>query len=518
MDDKTPASIVGWKSWVLLGLAVLAIGLYLIATTVLIAEDGIPYIRRAQQCTSDIGRAFQIPGIGYPFLISVVHSLFYPDSTLAIGWIISAQGTTLGCRFAALLLLYGIARRWIGRRQSFMAMLALAFLPYPARFGSDTMRDWPFLVFLIAGMGSLWVGCRNRRLEWFVIAGCLSGMGYLFRVEGAQVVLLGLIALGVEWFARFTDQSRRRLALAGVFLLAGFYVGGGWQMTLRGKILPDKLRFGRIQTTHEPASERIVARPEPGPVLAAIDPAPRWNSKAFVKTPWVLLRQTAECMSPHMLAIAWIGLVTAWRRMSGRSTARFWIGLWGGFQIVMLIYLYSTYGYMSRRHVLPIVVALCLFLPEGFEYVARCILGTSGVASNPVGFRRMVWILLAAGMAINVPKLASPLREDKRGYRLASRWLAENTPEGTKVLVDDARIAFYADRPYLIRPSKTSVSQRYPYLVSRKSRDAGNPQVRKRGVAEPVYSAPLNSRSQDEVVVYRILRPPFRKPPPQKGP
>lgn len=517
MDEKTPFSIVGWKSWVLLGLAVLVVGLYLIGTTVLIAEDGIPYIRRAQLCTSDIGRAFLTPGIGYPFLISVIHSLFYPESSATIGWIYSAQGTTLGCRFAALLLLYGIAQRWIGRRRSFMAVLALVFLPYPARFGADTMRDWPFLVFLVAGMGSLLAGCQNRRLGWFVIAGCLSGMGYLIRVEGAQVVLLGLIALGVEWFVRSTDQSRCRLALAGVFLLAGFYIGGGWQMTLRGKILPEKLRFGRVQATHEAASERSVAWPEPGPVLAAIDPAPRWDSKAFVKTPWVLLRQTAECMSPHMLAIALIGLVAAWRRMSGRSTARFWIGLWGGFQIVMLIYLYSTCGYMSRRHVLPMVVALCLFLPEGFEYVARRILGTSGAASNPVRFGRMVWILLAAGMAINVPKLASPLREDKRGYRQASQWLAENTPKGTKVLVEDARIAFYAERPYLIRPSQTSVSPRYPYLVMRKNRDAGNPQVRKRGVAEPVYSTPLNSRSQDEVVVYRILRPPFRKPPPQKG-
>lgn len=254
------------------------------------------------------------------------------------------------------------------------------------------------------------------------------------------------------------------------------------------------------------------------PVLASIDPNAGWNSRAFVKTPWILVKQTAECMSPHMLAIGLIGLISAWRRTSTASQTRFWIGLWGGFQIVMLIFLYSTFGYMSRRHVLPIVAALCLFLPEGLEILARRIYGTFDSRSNSGGGRRMAWILLALGMAINVPKLVSPLREDKWGYRQASQWLSENTPEGTRVLVDEARVAFYANRPYLMRHSFPSVSPRYSYLVLRKNRGAGDPQVRGRARIQPVYGVPLNSRSQDRVVVYQILRPPFRKSPSSKIP
>jgi len=513
MDNTDPHPTFPWIHCLILGLVGLAVGLYLIGTTVLIAADGIQYILRAQQFATDTDRTIRISGVGYPILISAIHCLVMPNSTTALGWAYAAQGTALACRIGACLLLYGMARQWIGPARSFMAVLVPLLLPYPARFGADAMRDWPHLLFLIAGMGSLLAGCRRKRLGWFALAGCLSGVGYLIRVEGAQVVLLGLIALGVEWFVRSTQQPRRRIVVASALLLAGFFVGGGWQMALQGWVLPEKLRFGEAKAEVRADFPRIVTWPEPAPLLAKIGPPPQWDLTAFLRTPWMVLKQTAECMSPHGMVVGLIGFVAAWRRMRDRLPARFWIGLWGGFQILMLIYLYSTYGYMSRRHVLPIVVSLCLFIPEGLEILARRISGKPGMASNPAGAERMAWILLAVGMAINLPKLATPLREDKRGYRQASQWLAEHTPEGTKVLVDDVRAGFYADRPYGILVSQPPITARYPYVVLRQSRDSDPPEVRGGRNAKGVYSTAMNSRSEERVVVYRIVRPPSGRAP-----
>src|SRR5512145_2515827 len=140
------------------------------------------------------------------------------------------------------------------------------------------MRDWPSLLFLIAWMGGLLAGCRTKRLGWFALAGCLSGLGYLIRVEGAQVVLLGLIALGVECFVRSTQQPRRRIVMAGALLLAGFFVGGGWQMALQGQVLPQKMRFGEVITKTRTAP--LWAPDADEPVTVTVSHAPRWNFTA----------------------------------------------------------------------------------------------------------------------------------------------------------------------------------------------------------------------------------------------
>ncbi len=504
MDDKYSHWTLGGKSPLLLAFVGLAVGLYLIATTFLIAPDGIQYIRRAHQFATDTDGVIRISGIGYPFLISVVHFLFFPDSTTAIGWAYAAQGTALACRIGACLLLYGIARQWIGASRSFMAVLALLLLPYPARFGADAMRDWPYLLFLIAGMGALLAGCRNKQLGWFAVAGCLSGMAYLVRVEGTQVVLLGLIAFGVEWFVRSTQQPRKRIVIAGALLLGGFFVGGGWHMALQGRVLPEKLRFGQPKAEVKVDSPRIVTWPEPTSLLAKISPPPQWDFTAFVRTPWIVLKQTAECMSPHMMVVGLIGLAAAWRRMRDRLSVRFWIGLWGGFQVLMLIYLYSTYGYMSRRHVLPIVVALCLFVPEGLEILARRIGGRPGVESNPAGVIRMAWILLGVGMAINLPKLATPLREDKRAYRQASQWLAAHTLPDTNVLVDDPRIGFYSDRPYGLYTEKMKIPIRSGFWATIRPDRAFEVSAKKGVFLQKLFSC--GSENAESVAVFAIHR------------
>jgi 4-amino-4-deoxy-L-arabinose transferase-like glycosyltransferase len=95
----------------------------------------------------------------------------------------------------ALIPLYFLGRLFVGPRQGFFAILILVFLPYPAEFGSDVIRDWPHILFLATGFLLLVLG--GRRGKWWLLGfvGLAAGMGYMIRPECAQLVVYGLLWL-----------------------------------------------------------------------------------------------------------------------------------------------------------------------------------------------------------------------------------------------------------------------------------------------------------------------------------
>ncbi|MFB0556019.1 MAG: hypothetical protein ACETWQ_22165 [Phycisphaerae bacterium] len=123
------------------------LGVYLIATTVLIAKDGVYYIERAQKLSSDPVGIIKSHPPGYPFLIFAAHKFvtLFTDNSSVFTWIYTAQSVTLLCRLIALIPLYFIGKFFVGSKITFWATLILIILPYPAEFGSDALRDWPHL-------------------------------------------------------------------------------------------------------------------------------------------------------------------------------------------------------------------------------------------------------------------------------------------------------------------------------------------------------------------------------------
>ena len=90
--DKEAPRLLGKQNLIhitVLSAIALVIGIYLIATTVLIAKDGVFYIERAQQLPKDPISVIKAHPPGYPFLIFVAHkfiSLFSNGSSVQI-WI-----------------------------------------------------------------------------------------------------------------------------------------------------------------------------------------------------------------------------------------------------------------------------------------------------------------------------------------------------------------------------------------------------------------------------------------------
>jgi len=59
-------------------------------------------------------------------------------------------------------------------------------------------------------------------------------------------------------------------------------------------------------------------------------------------------------------------------------------------------------------------------------------------------------VLLLIGVSICIPKLLTPIRAEKQGYREAAEWLKGNTDSAATIAVPDKRISFYAERKGLV--------------------------------------------------------------------
>ena len=225
---------------VLLGVA-LVVGVYLIATSVLICRDGVFYVGQAQELARDPRGAAQRYPAGYCFLLLAGHEVAsaFVESDSAVLWAASSQAVTLLCRLGAVVFLYLLGRFLVGGRRSFWAVLILIVLPYPAQWGSNVLREWPFVLFLAAGFWLLLRALREQRWWLFALVGLVAGLGYWIRPMSGQLILYGLLGLAV---AAFREQPRRRLVLPGtaLLLLLSFALPVAAQVLWTGKALPDR--------------------------------------------------------------------------------------------------------------------------------------------------------------------------------------------------------------------------------------------------------------------------------------
>ncbi len=300
MDDKRLSKSDVLRLGILAGLSLL-LGVYLILTTPVIAPDGVFYIEQARKLFVDpLGVVRRYPP-GYPFLLWAGHGAarLFTDHDSALLWAYSAQGMTLLCRTLALVPLYFLGRLLVGARHSFWALVILLLLPHPAHYGSDVLREWPYVLFLSLGFwllycaltsegqvsdsggnarvppsnlfdGACSAGSIGRHaqskfergthesiiqggrsaLGTFACAGLAAGLGYLIRPECQQLVIYGVLglfqlALAERW-SGMRDERRvardlRRFG-TGLALIAAFAVPAGAYVRVMGTVVPQQLR------------------------------------------------------------------------------------------------------------------------------------------------------------------------------------------------------------------------------------------------------------------------------------
>ncbi|MBN2272119.1 MAG: glycosyltransferase family 39 protein [Sedimentisphaerales bacterium] len=441
----------------------LVIGAYLVATTVMIAEDGVSYITRAQQCAKDPIAVIKSGSPGYPILIFMGHKLngLFNSSSSAQAWAYTAQCVALFCRVLALVPLYYIGKLLVGGRKSFWAIVILIALPYPAAFGSDTLRDWPHILFLSASFLFLIWGARFGKWWMFAAAGMTAGLGHTMRPECAQVVIYGILWMLVRLFVPGASTRRLQTALLTLVLLAGFAVPAGFYMKAKGRIIPEKLE--RVISA-APAWESSGAKNGAFDGAAAVQTA---GVPVDVLKALCLLGANIGDNLMYFFAVPLaIGLHRHFRKLRRiLLTERLFVFILVVLYVVMMTMLCSYYGYISRRHCLPMVVLTIFYIPVGLRIIARQLCRMNCKSASTAHIQRQRWflMLLAVGLAICIAKFAriTPLRSDKQSYREVAEWLRKNTsPEDIIAISHLApRIGFYAERTTrLIQTNASTIS------------------------------------------------------------
>ena len=488
-----------------------ALGVYLVTTTVLISKDGTTYIGLAERFSSEplnvvksrcAGYPKEVP-FGYPFLIFAAHKVgtwFGVDSS-APAWACSAQSATLLCRVLALIPLYFIGKLLVGSTKSFWAILILIALPYPTQFGSDALRDWPHILFLTAGFLFLLWGAQRGKGWMFGAAGLAAGLGYFIRAECAQLVIYGVS--WILWRLVRPKQNINRCTLLGAtaLLLLGFGVSAGPVMVLKGEILPEKLKQYIRTFTLEDAQKNHETQMNTTNVIWTASSLPIETLRAAGKLAGGISDNLLYYFVPALI----IGIYTrARQRPQTSDIERFFVPAFVVLNVLMMTMLYHRWGYMSRRHSLPLIAMLIFYVPAGLEILAQWLeqrFSRNRVQSNQPS-RRWFFVLLAIGACICAPKLLAPLGFDKQGYRDAAEWLRQNSGPKDVIAVPDLRISLYAERKGVMYTD--AIPEGADYIV--RIEGDGNDQGPTDEAGRKEFSARVEKRKKNNkvVVIYRM--------------
>ena len=480
----------------------LGIGIYLIATTVVITKDGVWYIEQARRFSSEPQDVIKEHPFGYPFLIFAAHKLAASISGVSslFTWIYSAQSITLLCRLLALIPLYFIGKLLVGDKRSFRAIFILIILPYPAEFVSDVLREWPHILFLASGFLFLIQGAGQGKFLMFGAAGFAAGLGHIIRPECAQLLIYGALWIFIRLFSPKPGMSRPRLLCALSVLLIGFAIPAAPYMTARGKFLPEKLK-ALISSANQEESEEI-HEPETNSDnnIYIASGMPGKIAKAIGELAGVMSENLMYFFVPALL----IGIYFRFRKRSpAAEIERFFVTAFAALNVIMLIALYYSWGYISRRHCLPLVAFTIFYVPIGLEVSAGWLANRFSKSRPASDQYRRLWffILLITGTAICLPKLLRFSGSDKQGYRTAAAWLRENTAREDLTAVPDSRISFYAERKGFIYDAKPPTQAEYVVIIVRNEDE--KPDFA--GAAKEEYSVWVDKhKKNNKLIIYKM--------------
>ena len=421
------------------------IGVYLIATTVLVAKDGLFYIEQARKLAGDLPDAPDNHLLGFPLMIAACHWIL-KTCGMSSGmdtWIISAQAVALLTRLLCLIPVYLIGKRFVGRRRSILGIFILIVLPLPAEWGADALRDFPSLLLLISSLALLIAGAESGRIRLFAMAGLACGIGIAIREELLQLVLYAMLWFAWRFITARNWTDRRRQAASCLVFLVMVSLPIALHICASGGCLPAKTTsLLLIMKGAEPSVATRMVTPVAGSKELSV-------SDASYRIVHILGGNFHEYFYPFWV----IGLVCCLRK-KGNTTAKFFILTMMIGTCALLYMRYFLYaGGLSKRYLLPISAGTIFFVPEGLRrvglWIERLIRARGEMFSRAMRSKvRISTILLAVGIAVCLPKLVEPIRWEKRYYLQAAKRVAEVTQahENISVFDDDTRICLYADR------------------------------------------------------------------------
>lgn len=416
------------------------LGIYHILTAVLCHRDCGFYVRFAQGFETGFSSVFADKRFGYPLMIFAMHKItaLFSDPDSLYGWIYSAQITSLICRLLAIIPLYYIAKRFLKSEFVFPAMLIIIMLPYPAKFGADIIRTWPFFMFIIWSVFLLIKGFEDGKIWCLILSGLICGTGYFVRPEMVQIILYMLMFGVINMAFKKFEFSRMKTAIIGLVFILMFSALAYMYYQKGGSLMPSKLQAlieNKLQNEWGKQSSLLHAG---GALLEGISENSFWFFTPF----------------------AFLGLIDAMRKKSSpKPSMVLFMASFLTLNTLILILLHLKYGYIERRHTMPLTLFLCLFVPRGIDVLS---IHLSRFLKRDK--REFFKVLTAVGLIICFVKIIEPMEHEKRHYVKGIEWLRANVEEGELVIVEDPRIGFYSQTNYM-HLSTLKLDRKADYVV-----------------------------------------------------
>ena len=414
------------------------------------AQDGLKFIRIARQFQHDrwpdvVRDTDQYPL--YPALIAAVEPLFAhlagpgPDT-----WRIAAQSVAAAASMLLLLPLYSLTRTIFDAHIACIAVAIYALLPVPAEVGHDTLSDSLGLLCVLLCLR--WGAVAMRTGDWrqAFAAGLAGGMGYLARPEA----ILAPVALGLAWgFARMRSWDFRALiasaALPAMGLSALVFVGG--YALVKGQVT-EKLALRHAAAL---GSQQVMIRAVPQLLPKGLNDA-RWDFSPKEESDHTVIHNPLQAV--RWMACEWwdelcwgFGVMVIWGLLRQRfivklcrdrdpgdrgGTERLVLAFFAGVFVLALLRHTAALGYLSGRHLLPLVLISVPWAAAGTFVCLR------GLGLKLPWSMRTAWAtcVLASGLVVLtlVVYQLRPSHPTRWGHWASGRWLAEHAGPSDFVL------------------------------------------------------------------------------------
>jgi hypothetical protein len=427
---------------------------YVIARSPVIAKDGIGFIRIARSLATDpvttLRTEDQHPG--YPAMVLAVERCYHRLTGQGEfkSYLVAARLAAAACGVLATLFLWLFTRRLYDDRIADVTVLLAAVWPLFRLNAGDGLSDSPHLMFYLAGAWLAAEGLIRGRIGWIIAAGGASGLAFWVRPEGLVVG----VAAGLVFAAKFIRLRRtsRGQAIVIASVVAATVLVIVPYVLLAGKITSKKLPFQRPVSEHAqvfatvPPTAGLLAEPPPGGTLPDEFHHPPTLLGTLAMGLFELARELAQGFYYLALIPLCAGTFAPSRPQPNRSVALLHILLMNG-QGALLLLLYLTAGYISHRHVLPLVALMLPTAAAGTVWLAE-------EASRRTRFAGSAQRALAVGVCIFyvglVPKCLKPLHEVYLPILQAAEWVKSQARPGDSVLSTSGYVRFYAELPGIL--------------------------------------------------------------------
>jgi 4-amino-4-deoxy-L-arabinose transferase-like glycosyltransferase len=400
--------------------------------------------------------AYPFPPL-FPLLVAGLEKLGIATEAAGLFW-------CFGLNLAVLLPLFFIARDLAGPRAALGAMFLWAVHPYAVRLSIRALSDTPTL-FLVAV--SLWAGLhalKVKKLSWALLAGMLSGFGYLTRPEGIEAALGLAVLYALVATPNTPSSGRARLILfrttwlavplLGWALVASPYVAyissQAGSLTLSKKksvqtmVSSFSVPASKPDQALSPPAEKTPAS-EPSAVIAQprADAQPGWLWRA-ARSIYIFQQPLVNGVYPVVLFFAVWGIIEIRRgRVAVQRSAFILLAGLAGLHFLILVGVAADQGpeYLGGHHFFLLVLYVLPFAGAGLS---------AAIDQARARFAELRW---ASAMVITIcailmvpPSIRS---RDYRGsaQRHAGLWVRNHLTQDSVIVSNSAKFAFHAGLP-----------------------------------------------------------------------